>query len=320
MPRRLIIGILVVLILGIIGGTVVLIVQRFRGEEDGELATLPDTLPTAEQGQQQIVNPNGDDDNDGLTNAQEVVWGTDPRNPDTDGDGYTDGEEVAANHNPTIPAPNDLLPAGFTPGQDLRPLDEAPLQVDQFFVENLNVQPDPRNLTEEYNRQFSQAERTQETLVTFAQQQPIITNLPAPRPGVIITTQRDSQLTLGHYLDTAGDLDILINRTVISEVFKDLFENDNPATALGLSSVVRSHQQALLDLPVPPAAVELHKLLLGFTELLAATYEQMGSWNEDPVKAMVAINQLDTIDRKYTPLIRTEIDRLGQLADSLAPN
>jgi len=35
-----------------------------------------------------------DDDNDGLTNGQELRIGTDPKNPDTDGDGLKDGEEV----------------------------------------------------------------------------------------------------------------------------------------------------------------------------------------------------------------------------------
>lgn len=35
-----------------------------------------------------------DSDGDGLSDAQEAILGTDPRNPDTDGDGLTDGEEV----------------------------------------------------------------------------------------------------------------------------------------------------------------------------------------------------------------------------------
>jgi len=35
-----------------------------------------------------------DDDNDGLTNAEEEVLGTDPNNPDSDGDGLDDGDEV----------------------------------------------------------------------------------------------------------------------------------------------------------------------------------------------------------------------------------
>ena len=43
-----------------------------------------------------------DFDHDGLKNAEEAVWGSDPYNPDTDGDGYLDGEEVFSDHNPLI--------------------------------------------------------------------------------------------------------------------------------------------------------------------------------------------------------------------------
>ncbi|MCK4554808.1 hypothetical protein KAU19_07710, partial [Candidatus Parcubacteria bacterium] len=41
-----------------------------------------------------------DSDNDGLTDAEEVIYGTDPNNPDTDGDSYLDGEEVRGGYNP----------------------------------------------------------------------------------------------------------------------------------------------------------------------------------------------------------------------------
>ncbi|MGR3311070.1 MAG: hypothetical protein ACUZ77_09860 [Candidatus Brocadiales bacterium] len=35
-----------------------------------------------------------DVDKDGLTNQEEMEWGTNPNNPDTDGDGIMDGIEV----------------------------------------------------------------------------------------------------------------------------------------------------------------------------------------------------------------------------------
>ncbi|MFH0805156.1 MAG: hypothetical protein V1916_03095 [Patescibacteria group bacterium] len=41
-----------------------------------------------------------DTDNDGLTDEQEEIWGTDPKNPDTDGDGFKDGDEIKNGFNP----------------------------------------------------------------------------------------------------------------------------------------------------------------------------------------------------------------------------
>ncbi len=48
-------------------------------------------------------DPNADDDNDGLTTAQEEQYGSDPANPDSDGDGYSDGDEVSAGYSPIGP-------------------------------------------------------------------------------------------------------------------------------------------------------------------------------------------------------------------------
>lgn len=50
-----------------------------------------------------------DSDGDGLTNAEEKVYGTDPYNPDTDGDGYSDGVEVRSGYDPLKKAPGDKI-------------------------------------------------------------------------------------------------------------------------------------------------------------------------------------------------------------------
>lgn len=60
-----------------------------------------------------------DRDDDGLTNAEEQAWGTDPENDDSDGDGYRDGTEVASGFDPLKPAPGDRLisPSATTIGE-----------------------------------------------------------------------------------------------------------------------------------------------------------------------------------------------------------
>lgn len=69
-------------------------VDEGHPDSDGDL--LPDCVDDAP-----ADGPTGDLDNDGVTNAEEVVQGTDPTDDDSDGDGLLDGEEGALATDPT---------------------------------------------------------------------------------------------------------------------------------------------------------------------------------------------------------------------------
>ena len=51
-----------------------------------------------------LHGPDGDPDNDGLSNAQELALGTHPNHPDSDDDGLPDGWEVQHGLDPLNPA------------------------------------------------------------------------------------------------------------------------------------------------------------------------------------------------------------------------
>ena len=58
-----------------------------------------------------FIPDTNDTDEDGLTNYQESVYGTDPTKMDTDGDGYSDGCEVLTGHSPLIDTDKPVLVA-----------------------------------------------------------------------------------------------------------------------------------------------------------------------------------------------------------------
>lgn len=60
-------------------------------------------LPGAVGGFHADFNQPGDADHDGLLEAEEVSYHTDPANPDTDADGYKDGDEVSHGYDPLMP-------------------------------------------------------------------------------------------------------------------------------------------------------------------------------------------------------------------------
>lgn len=317
MSRRLIIGILVVLILGVVGGTIALIIQRFRPTTPDTGETTSPTLSTADQGPQQVANPTGDTDSDGLPNADEVVWGTNPNKADTDGDGFSDGAEVTNSHNPTIAGPNDKLPADFKVGISQQPA-ATPVPIDSFFAANLNLDPNKnRNLTNEYNQQYSEADRTPDTLNTFINTQQIVTSLPTPKAELTKLQKTDTPLVLGEYLEVAGDFSTLNNRNQIGSAINQLYSNANNGEIMALAHGVRLHQAALAEQRVPPIAQNLHRLLLGYTELLATTYEHMGVFSEDPVKSTLALRQLEVVSNQYGLLIEAENSRLGAIHEQL---
>lgn len=81
-----------------------------NSDTDGDL--LPDGIEVTVAAWDPLVpnNPQGDLDGDGLSNLDELIYGTRPDVADTDGDGINDGDEVAQGSDP-----NDASDGGVAP-------------------------------------------------------------------------------------------------------------------------------------------------------------------------------------------------------------
>lgn len=82
------------------------------------------------------TDPNdSDSDDDGLPDGEEVTNGTDPTDPDTDDDGLPDGEEVEIGTDPTNPdSDGDGIPDGEEVDNDTDPTDPNDPSITRLFL------------------------------------------------------------------------------------------------------------------------------------------------------------------------------------------
>lgn len=72
------------------------------------------------QNDTEIVSLAKDTDNDGLTDMEEIIYGTNKDNPDTDGDGHLDGAEVENGYNPAGAGKLDSDNDGLSDADELK--------------------------------------------------------------------------------------------------------------------------------------------------------------------------------------------------------
>ena len=91
-----------------------------------------------------------DSDQDGLSDEEEKMYGTDSENRDTDGDGYSDGTEVKSGYDPLKPAPGDKI-ISHREKTELKA--EPPAVTENIEDEN---KAENKNLTEEISTKIAE--------------------------------------------------------------------------------------------------------------------------------------------------------------------
>lgn len=108
----------------------------FKPEQSSQPAPQPEPEPEPEPvPEPEPARPisGADTDSDGLTNVEELLYGTDFRNPDSDGDTYLDGNEVFHRFDPRGLAPSTLLDTGA-----VRVLESVELPFSMFYPTSWN--------------------------------------------------------------------------------------------------------------------------------------------------------------------------------------
>ncbi|MBI4385311.1 hypothetical protein HY573_00600 [Candidatus Parcubacteria bacterium] len=195
-----------------------------------------------------------DSDEDGLTNAKEFVYATDPLRADTDGDGYPDGDEVDNGYDPTI-AGSARLPA------------------------------EPTNLTKRFLAWAGNPPSLEPNrVITFLDSQPDLAfRLPDIAESSIRIAQHASAADLNHYAEAARGLALPEETAPYNELAREalLGRLDGAETALReLETLYRVWQQR----EVPPPAKELHRNILGLLALSRELFADLRLSRSDPVR------------------------------------
>ncbi|MBI3273937.1 MAG: hypothetical protein HYZ69_02230 [Candidatus Colwellbacteria bacterium] len=208
-----------------------------------------------------------DSDADGLSDAKEIIYGSDPLRPDTDGDGFLDGKEVATGFDP--------LAAGKDTGK-LSERKEQSLTVQYFsWLQKKTENPDPP-LKEADAREFL----SQKGLLAFS--------LPPVLEYDIHFTNDDVQ-KITDYLTRTANLSLPEKGSPYLSLAGELIKNRSFDVLQSLLKSVTKEADELRAAPLPASLKDLHRYYVGIWEDLASIFAGLKSAQQDPV--LVYLNQ-----------------------------
>ncbi len=206
-----------------------------------------------------------DADGDGLSNAKEIIFGTDGLNTDTDHDGYKDGDEIKNGYDPTL--------SGNARIEDNIAL-MTNLTVAYFIWEAKKTgDTDPRLNEDEIDAFLAERDLAAFKAPTISDQEIIL----SPNNGVEAVKNylnEFSQIQLP--AETASYLDVA--QSVIQEQKKDVVED--------IIAGITQTEQHVRNLPTPQEAKELQRGYLALFRSLRELFADLYDIERDPVKLM----------------------------------
>ncbi len=255
-----------------------------------------------------------DEDDDGLSNWQEKLWGTDSNDPDTDGDGTPDGEEVRQNRDPTIAGPGDSLEASIN--------DQESATSSENITSNIGQQVLPKAVVlaaaEQTGEDISEGdlERISESIANNAD----LENLELSDSSELTIIDNSSPDTVDSYfnqvnqtLQKVNNTDQVSPLTVVAQAQQE----SNP-DSIDLSSYILRHNQVvnkLKEMSVPRPFQGFHLQSLQTMERKLYALRRMNSLASDPVGAVIGVRQYKKAresDLEAVKILNNEIKSYAQ--------
>lgn len=225
-----------------------------------------------------------DSDNDGLSNAKELIYGTDPLNPDTDNDGYKDGAEVAHGFDPLVPGSAKLAD---------RP--NLSLTIRYFaWAQTTTGNPDPL-LDDKLINQF------------FAEQHLTDFHLPAV-PASDLTPANSTPEAIKQYLTKLSAVALPTATQNYNALAAASFQGQITSAADIADGIAKAFR-AIAAVPTPPQALDLQRRYLASLTVLAQLFRDLAQSQKDPV--------LIALDQQKGVWLKTQLTNLEAIKEQL---
>lgn len=312
--KILLIGLFSITILIIVGMILTINKSFYFGADISKLLKKKDIVNISKSkiNQTEIERPENDFDNDGLSDIEEGIYRTSPINSDTDQDGFLDGEEVLSGCYPTIPAPDDC-PEKITKAEAEENLTEKITDLilggvlsGDLSQENPNSQKYSSILIEEIKSKTGRLFYIDDSEINF------------------YTTQNESAKTRQEYVNSLG---LAVEKYIVfeSQLFNNQTNQENSKEKL-ISDFKRANElidilyKDISNLSPPNSWKEIHQDILRLIKETQINYRVLGNFDKDPVKAFLALGNVQKINKNYKDVILKSINKIKEQNLSLPSN
>ena len=256
---------------------------------------------------------NIDSDNDGLFDWQEVFYGTDPKNPDTDQDGTLDGEEIKEERNPLKKGNDDLIQNFNTSTVPFS--EEEKINFTQYFASVVLGQI----ITDaKVGNSVSSKEDIESVLGILEKKMPELLNqfeveTNYPQKNSIRICKTNSKKEIEKYFETFLELFPPIFEKYDSEfLLKEIFTNYNSKPIETFTKELKEKKEKFENQCVPQGYLEIHQEMIGFFSVIENIFETFLDWKNDPLKTLVAIEELKILSERVKNFSQILEEKLKQ--------
>ena len=231
-----------------------------------------------------IQATDNDSDKDGLNDIEESYWNTDFQKPDSDGDGFLDGEEVASGHDPVKPGPDDLL------AQSNLTEKVTDLLIGGIYSGDLKTTATSTTFDNALG-DLSMAAISEFYDPKATTKIPAIKTVASNKSSEEVYLSKIAQIIKQNLFVQSTDL----GATSSTEQQKKSF--------LILSTRFSSAREELINTEVPNNWKDFHASLIGLITRFRNDYGAVGNYDRDPIRSMIAANEIRTILGDETRII-----------------